>query len=220
VTALDIATDRLPWERQPKESEKAYAAYRSFMEQTPPRRVTDVVERTGKSISLLYRWSTKHHWLARTMEYDLTVERGRQAELADARREMNTRHAAIAKHMSAKVAQRIKDLQPDELTPGELGRWMQVIAMVERLALGEVTERTEATGDPSTVINVTENVEQQVVFDRDHIGEVLDRLAARGIVPGPSDDGGPDVLDVAAYDAVHPNGSNGSTGSLPAGPTA
>lgn len=213
-----ITLDRFPWERQPGESEKAYQAFVAYREQEPPRRIADVSDTLHKSIALINRWSQKHLWLQRVSHFDVNRERSRAAETKEQRREMNERHAKLAKAMSGKVAQRIQALRPEELSPGELGRWMQVISMVERLALGEATERTESTSLVGQMVDVEVHAAGGEEFDRDRIGEILDRLAARGVVVGPGDDGRPEGTDDPSPNGVHPNGSDPGAKRLPAGP--
>jgi hypothetical protein len=181
-----IDLDRFPWERQVGESEKAYIGFKTFREQEPPRRLADVATTLQRSIQLIGRWSAKHRWMERVAHYDTNIERTRAAGTAAARREMNDRHAMLAKAMSAKVAKRIQDLNPDELSPGELGRWMQTISIVERLALGEATERSERMGETpaegNTFIQVNQAIDASAP-DPARIGEILARLQDRGLLP-------------------------------------
>jgi hypothetical protein len=110
---------------------------------------------------------------------------------------MNDRHAMLAKAMSAKVAKRIQDLNPDELSPGELGRWMQVISLVERLALGEATERTERTGeaDTATFVQVNQTIADGAP-DPERIAEIITRLQSRGVFPGSETASPTSVIDI------------------------
>jgi hypothetical protein len=202
VTYEGVALDRFPWERQPGESDKAYVAFRTYRDQEPPRRLADVCVSLSRSMTLIARWSAKHKWLDRAAHYDTNVERTRAAGTAEARREMNDRHAMLAKAMSAKVAKRIQDLSPDELSPGELGRWMQTISLVERLALGEATERTERTGDAAgegnTFVQVNASIDAGAP-DPARIAEVVQRLQDRGVWPTSTD--AESIIEVAALPA-------------------
>jgi hypothetical protein len=141
----------------------------------------------------------------RCIHYDGFMQRSQDAALVEQRKEMNARHAKLAKAMSGKVAARIATLQPEDLSPGELGRWMQVISMVERLALGE--------GPGNAAVDVDVNVQvdarqQDITLDAAHIGEVMDRLAALGVVPQPI---ASTVIDVGDSEVVTPEGGTSST---------
>lgn len=181
-----LATDREPWSRQPHETENAFAAFILFRDQTPPRSIVRLADDLGRvKAQQYYRWSSQWNWPSRVNAWDGYYQQERdRISIAEAR-EMNARHAMLAKAMSAKVAARVQALDPTELSPGEVGRWMQVISMVERLARGEATERIDRNG-PDVEVNLQVNAaEQQVVFDRAYVADVLDRLAARGVVPMP-----------------------------------
>lgn len=184
ANAITLAPDREPWARQPKESEKQYLAFQAFLALDPPRTVQKLAQTSDKgSASHLYQWSSRNHWVQRTEHYDGWLQRRHMDELHEQRVEMNKRHAQLAKAMSAKVAARIQTLQPDELSPGELGRWMSILSMVERLALGE--------GGLAPQTDVTVNVGVQVnnepeVFNPDRLAEVLERLQASGVLPEPT----------------------------------
>lgn len=184
ANAITLATDREPWARQPRESEKQYVAFQAFLNQEPPRSIERLAKELGKNgPGHLYQWSSANKWMDRVIHYDGYIRRSQDQALMAQRKEMNERHANLAKAMSAKVAQRIQTLQPEELSPGELGRWMQVLSMVERLALGEGS----LVPDTNVQVNVGVQVNSQPdpVVDLAHVGEVLDRLAALNIIPEP-----------------------------------
>lgn len=203
-----LAVDREPWSRQPREGEKAWLAFQGFLNQDPPRSIERLAQEHGKtSAHNYYQWSSKYRWPLRVNAYDGWLVRAHDQETLATIKEMNDRHANLAKAMSGKVAARLARLEPSELSPGELGRWMQVIAMVERLARGEVTERTGGDGVNVNIGVAVDATTQEVqLVDASYIGEVMDRLAARGIVPRPVLDVGPAVLDDPASDEVHPPG--------------
>ena len=216
-----IAVDRYPWERQPREGERAFAAYLIYRDQKPPRVMHRVASQLGRSLALIHRWSSAWNWLERTAQWDNYRLMQRDDDSIEAINEMNDRHAKLAKAMSGKIAQRLQTLQPDELSPGEIGRWMQVVSMVERLSRGEATERVDRGASDNVQVNVGVAVTpggDVPSFDRDHIGEIMDRLAARGIVPaGPIVDVGPAGPDDTPEDEVRPDPDESSTGDVPAG---
>lgn len=202
MTGITLVADREPWARQPHETEKQYVAFQVFLGMEPPRSVVRLAQESDKgSVSHLYQWSSRNRWTERSQHYDGFLRRSFDAELIAERKEMNKRHAQLAKAMSSKVAARLGKLEAEELSPGELGRWMQVISMVERLALGEATT-IEGSDGSSKGVNVEvsiDNREQVVAFDRGYVSEVLDRLAGLGIVPSPIGDGSPvGIIDAEA----------------------
>lgn len=182
--AVPLAADREPWARQPRERERAWVAFQDFLAQEPPRSLVRFAQETGRSLHALHQWSSRWLWQERSAHYDAMLVRRDDASLLEARREMNDRHAKLAKAMSGKVAQRIQSLQPEELSPGEVGRWMQVISMVERLALGEATEVVKRDGAPDTLVTVTNEVTEvdALVVGPDYFTEVLGRLRDAGVI--------------------------------------
>lgn len=63
----------LPFERQPRESAKAYAAFRVYLEMGPERSVRDVARKLGKSATLIGRWSSKFDWMSRVAAHGAHV---------------------------------------------------------------------------------------------------------------------------------------------------
>jgi len=67
------------WERQPDESEPAYAAFEHFLRSGAARTIRGTARALGKARSLLTRWARQHGWRARARAYDL--EHARQDEV-------------------------------------------------------------------------------------------------------------------------------------------
>jgi hypothetical protein len=80
--------ERAPWDRQPAEGSKAYAAFLRYRELGPDRSIPKVCQQYAeyaRSIALLKRWSVRNHWLARAAAWDLDQRRHRDAALRLAR---------------------------------------------------------------------------------------------------------------------------------------
>lgn len=58
-----------PYEQLPNETEKAYAAFRAYMEMSP-RSVRGLAVALNKSATLIGQWSSKHHWQERIRAWD------------------------------------------------------------------------------------------------------------------------------------------------------
>ena len=76
--SLRTATTAFPFEQQPKESAKAFAAFKTYLELGPQRSLVLVADRVGKSKTIVERWSRRFDWPARVQAHAAhlaTVER-------------------------------------------------------------------------------------------------------------------------------------------------
>ncbi|NUK14069.1 hypothetical protein [Streptomyces lunaelactis] len=126
-----------PWERQSGESVQAFEAFAVYRDLGPTRSVTKAARQLDKSRSLLGRWSTAYAWVMRVSAYDREQDRVFLAEQHQARRDIARRHAKLAQAFLGKAVARLQSLDPRELSPGELLRFFQVAAEIERRAAGE-----------------------------------------------------------------------------------
>jgi uncharacterized membrane protein len=122
------------------------------------------------------RWRRMFHWDARAAEYDTFLEEQTREGLLDALREMNTRHAAIAKAATEKLVERLHTLKADELSPAHLIIWLEKAAQVERLARSTLpsmvaTEVATRTVEPDLSLLTVEELEQ--------MRTILERAEAR-----------------------------------------
>ncbi|WP_425834143.1 hypothetical protein [Streptomyces fractus] len=91
-----------------------------------------------KSRALVGRWSRQFAWVMRATAYDREQDRLFLAEQAQARREIARRHAKLAQAVQGKAVARLQMLDPRELSPSDLLRYVQVAAEIERRAVGGV----------------------------------------------------------------------------------
>ncbi|MER7047921.1 hypothetical protein [Streptomyces jumonjinensis] len=126
-----------PWERQGGESVPAFEAFAMYRDLGPARSVTKVARELHKSRTLVGRWSRSFAWVTRTAAYDREQDRVFLAEQAQARRDVARRHAKLAQAVQGKAVARLQMLDPRELSPSELLRYIQVASEIERRAVGE-----------------------------------------------------------------------------------
>ncbi|BDM67489.1 hypothetical protein HEK616_09760 [Streptomyces nigrescens] len=125
------------WERQSGESVQAFEAFAVYRDLGPVRSVTKVARELDKSRTLVGRWSRQFAWVMRATAYDREQDRLFLAEQAQARRDIARRHAKLAQAVQSKAVARLQTLDPRELSPSELLRYIQVAAEIERRAVGE-----------------------------------------------------------------------------------
>ncbi|MBZ9641451.1 MULTISPECIES: hypothetical protein [unclassified Streptomyces] len=125
------------WERQSGESVQAFEAFAVYRDLGPARSLTKTARELHKSRTLLGRWSRQYAWVMRAAAYDREQDRLFLAEQAQARRDIARRHAKLAQAVQSKAVARLQTLDPRELSPSELLRYIQVAAEIERRAVGE-----------------------------------------------------------------------------------
>lgn len=130
------------WERQPGESSKAYAAFCVYRDLGPERSLEKALQNLSKKRAKwqLWQWSSKHNWVARCQAYDDYIERRKREEKEKAILEMAERHARLAVAFQQKVVERLRELDPYQLSPSDLVKWLDVATKLERLSRGEPTE--------------------------------------------------------------------------------
>jgi hypothetical protein len=102
-----------PWDRQPRESEEAHAAFCAWLGQAH-RNVAALSRELGLSPSLLWRWHKRHRWPERALAFDAEMARRREADLRRHRNEVMERRQRRAEETDA--AGRLllrRGLQPD-----------------------------------------------------------------------------------------------------------
>ena len=143
-----------PWERQPDESIKAYAAFEHYL-------LTPQVERTargtgkaiGKYWSQICRWSSKYDWVKRARAYDTNETRKRRARVENEIEKMHERqanHAVIGQVASMNTLKQYvrtdTNPTPPKMRDRDAIRLFDVMARVEMRARGEPDTLTETKG--------------------------------------------------------------------------
>lgn len=176
-----------PWERQPNESDVAFAAFLIYRDLAPRRRLALVAQQSGKSVPLMERWSAHHKWRDRAAAWDREQDRvGREAQLEEVRL-MHRRHANLAVRMLNKAAQRLEGdpannvaaLNVSKLTAEQVARLAEVGVKIERSARGE-PEKVE--------VAVTADAETKTALDAlmETLNEMGDKLRAPTFNPIPT----------------------------------
>uniref|UniRef100_A0AAU2UX43 Uncharacterized protein n=1 Tax=Streptomyces sp. NBC_00003 TaxID=2903608 RepID=A0AAU2UX43_9ACTN len=146
------------WERQGGESVQAFEAFATYRDLGPVRSVTKVARELDKSRALVGRWSRQFAWVMRATAYDREQDRLFLAEQAQARRDIARRHAKLAQAVQSKAVARLQALDPRELSPSDLLRYIQVAAEIERRAVGEapVAGSVEDQGQGADVASLSD----------------------------------------------------------------
>ena len=181
-----------PGDRQPKETAKAFEAFRCYLEMGPGRSLAKVGEALGKSKTLMDRWSSRWNWAERVREYEGEAVAAADDGLRDVIKERTRRQAEIAQlHQEAlalpsrEVLRRLRD-DEDLLRKLPLNTLISLSASaaraharvvhVERLALGISTDNVNVNDDR------TQAEERAKRMDDDELDAALlgvDELAQR-----------------------------------------
>lgn len=137
-----------PWERQPRETPKAFAAFTEYRDMTPSERsCAKVAEAVGKSKSLIEQWCTKYGWVERVAEWDNEQDRIEreiaQKEQVKAIKKMRERHIDIACRMLDKAAETLSELDTEDIKASDIPRIVDIATKLERISRGDVGEVIE-----------------------------------------------------------------------------
>lgn len=103
---------------------------------------------TLKRYSRLESWPEQRkrfrHQAATIAVEDATAQEAvRQVQKLFEASEVVTRHLQLAKALQTIAAKRLRNMDPEELTPKEAVAWIQKGTQLERLAIGLATDKTE-----------------------------------------------------------------------------
>lgn len=191
-----------PAQQQPDETDKAFAAFRIYLEQGPKRSTAAVGRACGKHKSLMDRWSSRHRWVERVRAFeaqatalvdgahlDAVAKRSRrQAEIAQLHGEASLTVAReVLRRLAdpAKATVELQGLKIGELLQLEatLGRMHGRAVVAERLALGLHT----AQGAEPVPRSMAEDVARRMTDDElvaqlagvDELAPLRERRASR-----------------------------------------
>lgn len=135
-----------PWERQPGEGDAAFAAFVVYRDSGPDRNQRDTCAKIGRALSTVAEHCRRWGWPARAAAYDSWLDQQGTAAVVDELVEMNRRHAKLAMDALEKLAARLRNLQPEEVTPKVLASLLKAASDLERQARGAAP--TGAEDDP------------------------------------------------------------------------
>ena len=186
----------MTFEQQPRESNKAFAAFKTYLDLGPERTLVTVAEQHGKSRQMIERWSRRFDWPARVQAY--------AAHLADVERkaieglalekavEWNKVHEALKiaewqrhKKLIALADEMIARWEANKQKCGTLegvARLLDLASKLGRLASGMPTDRTEVTTEVQGKIDVEWEIALKRVYGQGGKAEVAAPPAAPAVV--------------------------------------
>lgn len=152
-----------PWERQNNESEKAFSAFKAYLEMED-RNICQLAKRLAKSRQLVDKWKQKYNWQERCIAWDKSLQEIEYKTAVKERKKMAKRHIAIAMSMQAKAVEALQKIDVSKLNASEIIRLFDTAVKIERLSRGEATENQvqEITQNINTI---TENPFENLTRD-------------------------------------------------------
>lgn len=139
------------WNKQPKETKKAFEAFKLYRDMGFERSQAKVAKKLGKSTQLMSRWSRKYKWVKRAAAWDTWKDVKMQEATIDEIQKAARNHVRIGQEL-----QRVGLTLLKKVASGEIGsntadviRCIVEGTKIERAALDlpETIIRRELTGD-------------------------------------------------------------------------
>ena len=160
------------WLKLPNESEQAYNAWCAYRDMNPPRSLRNLAERLGKSRALLERWSSRWRWQKRLEAFIRNREETRLRELEATIKQTKERHIGIAQMMQAKALERLQEIDPKQLSPDSVVKFLYLAVTMERKSLDIETPVKQVNTTHITELTLSETREL-----RSPLQESMQRLA-------------------------------------------
>ena len=146
------------WERQPSETAKAYAAFLLYRDLPAiDRSISAAREGHQKDRKGTVRqwngWSTRNDWVNRAAEHDSDLASRRRERMAKEMERAQDDMFTLARAALAKVAERIKGMNPEDLAAGQVPAALRTLFELELKALG-YEDRVELTGKDGGPVKV------------------------------------------------------------------
>jgi hypothetical protein len=144
---VESTGQRRSWDRRTDESAKAFEAFTMFRDAAERRTLRSVAEQLHCSGANIRRWSARHDWHTRVLDFDVDRDEQHRAAMARDRIAMRERQArlgmlmqGIAAHALAEWQRKIEQGVPLNLTVDEIVRLLDVGARLQQKARGEERE--------------------------------------------------------------------------------
>jgi hypothetical protein len=124
------------WEQRNDETTRAYEGFSIYRSLGPQRSAAKVGRKLGKSRALIERWSARHEWVNRARVYDAAIGKEVAQDEKSATIRMNRRHIEESQRAQDLILKRLDKIRPEDLTPSDVIRWLDVATRIERRCMG------------------------------------------------------------------------------------
>lgn len=158
------------WERQTGETQKAFAAFCIYRNQPKSgRSIKKAAQSLGKHHRTLEGWSAKYKWIERVKLYDDYMDTLKMRQREDDIKDAHEYHRGVARVLIEKLEEKIKRLEPDEITAQSVPNLLRVATEVELRSLGELSNRVEIVDDRSSKVSLVLPKEETSFKDADNV---------------------------------------------------
>jgi len=168
----------LPFEQQPRESNKAFAAFSLYLNLGSERSLATVAQKLHKSVTMLGRWSAKFDWAARVAAHGAhlavvereAIEAAARSKAAEwESREQSLRETEWAMHERAiAAAKRGLDAYMERekvyANLADIARMLEIASKLGRLATGLGTDGERRKGDDLPAVRVEVTVALEKIY--------------------------------------------------------
>ena len=137
------------WERLPRESAMAFAAFCVFRDLGAERNIRKAAETAlnsidkneggrGTSYRMWRNWSTQFRWKERAADFDRYLENLKQTELRKTIEAQGEKHREVTGKMLDVVIKKLDTMNPEDLTQGNVPDWVQTAIKADREVAGLV----------------------------------------------------------------------------------
>ena len=134
-----------PWNRQPGETAKAYAAFLVYRDLPAIGRSVAAAWGRKKGGKYWERWCTIHNWLDRAAEHDSDLASRRRERMAKELEQAQDDAFVLIRATLDKVKERIEGMDPEELSAGQIPSALRTLIELELKVLG-YEDRVALTG--------------------------------------------------------------------------
>jgi hypothetical protein len=146
-----------PWDRQANETSLAYAAFCVYRDMGVTRSRMRTARQLGRVVRVIEEWTEKHNWLERAQKYDDYLAHQARVVNEKAILEMQKRHAGFAVQLQRKALEKLKILELDDMSPGDLLQFIMQGAKLERQARGVTDDPDkEKAGQVQVIVSYNE----------------------------------------------------------------
>lgn len=176
------------WDQQPGENPRNYGLFCMYRDYGRIRTIAQIATMSPISFASTARVARLNRWVERAGLWDAEQDRINAVRLQDAREEMARKHQKAARTLMEKALERLKTLDPNDISPHALILMIDTAAKIERAALGlETLNRNAISTAPavtvaaSTTTDAAGNQEMRVEVgvQHDRIMGSLDELVKR-----------------------------------------